>query len=469
MSFLSDLRAAPPAGRTIALTAAALGITYGYDISNIAAALLFLEKDFGLDSNAQALMATSAVVGQIVGALLGGPLTNAIGRKRAMLLVAAGYVVFAVLSAVSPTAVLLLIVRLLLGVTIGLSITVVPVFVAESAPSAVRGGLLVAYQVAVVIGIVLGYIVGWGLSFSGSWQAMLGVAAIPAAVVFLMLFRLTETPSWLLMKGREDEAVAALRSMETPDRVDAELSSMKEALASLPTGSAFSRLAEMFRGYLLRASLFAIGLGLFIQITGINATIYYAPKIFEQMGFQGNTQQLLLPALVQLVSLVAVIVSMLIIDQVGRRRVLVIGISVMIVSDALLVAVYAMSGFRGSLSEILGLIGLMAFTLGYTFGFGAIVWVFAGEIFPSRYRALGSSLVLTADLVANAIVAQFFPPLLDVVGGAGVFTIFGILAVAALAFVLWLAPETKGRSLDDIQSYWRNGGKWPTGQESTPA
>lgn len=458
MSFAAELKKVPPAGKAVAFAAAALGITYGYDISNIAGALLFLPDDLGLNTSQAAAMATSVVIGQIVGAMLGGVLANKIGRKRSMLLIAAGYALFAVLSMFSPGAVTLFIFRTLLGFTIGLSVSIVPVFIAEASPSNVRGGLLTAYQVTTVIGIVIGYIICWGLSYFESWRLMLGVAAIPAILVFVMLLKLTETPTYLMMQGREDEAIAVLHNLENDEtRIRAEIVSIREALSEQ---SSQGSIKEMFTGYLGRATLFAMILGFFVQITGINATIYYAPQIFENMGYEGNTQQLLLPALVQFFSLIAVIISMNIIDDFGRRKVLLTGIAVMIFANILLVATYGLGGGFSGFYQYLGLFAIVVFTMGYTFGFGALIWVYAGEIFPAKYRALGSSITLTADLVANAIVAQAFPPLLEAVGGTGVFLIFGILSVLAFLFVFRFAPETKGRNLEDIHRYWANGAKW---------
>lgn len=216
----------------------------------------------------------------------------------------------------------------------------------------------------------------------------------------------------------------------------------------------------MFRGYLLRATIFIIALGILIQVTGINATIYYAPKIFAHMGFDGTTPQLLLPALVQVFSLIAVIISMVVIDSYGRRRVLLGGIGTMIVANLLLIVVYSVGDEQATGLEILGFIGIVLFTMGFTGGFGAIVWVFAGELFPTRYRAVGSSILLTADLIANAVVAQIFPSMLDSIGGVGVFSVFGIFAILAFAMVFRWAPETKERRLDEIQKYWENGARW---------
>lgn len=444
----------------VALAAVALGITYGYDISNIAGALIFLPKDLSLDANQSAALATAVVIGQIVGALTGGPLSEKIGRKPTMVIVAAGYALFAILSGIAPGYVVLLVVRFLLGVTVGFSLSVVPVFVAENSPANVRGGLLTAYQVTTVFGIVIGYLVAWALTGIEGWRWMLALAALPAIAVLLLLINVQETPNWYVSHGRPEKARAALKRLDPESSVDDRMALIEKEL-SQETG----RLGEMFKLPLLRATLFVIVLGFFIQITGINATIYYAPEIFGQMGFKGYPATLGLPAVVQFASLISVVASMLIIDRVGRRTVLISGITSMIVSTIVLVVVYSPL-MSGDAKNVLGLIGIIVFTMGYTFGFGSIVWVYAGETFPAKYRALGSSLMLTADLIANAIVAQAFPPLLAAFGPMVMFIGFGVLALLALLFVLRFAPETKGRELSTIATYWENGAKWPEGTQN---
>ena len=449
----------------MAVTAAALGITYGYDISNTAAALQFVKRDFGI----YGAINTASVVGQIAGAILGGPMANAIGRKKSMIIIAAGYTVFAILTAISPSARLFLAMRVLLGITIGLSITVVPVFIAESAPASRRGGLATAYQVTCVIGIILGYLVGYLLLPTDTWRWILGVAAIPAFIVLLMLFRTEETPSWYMLKGREEEARRAMERIEVAELVEPSLNETRNSLSSQLAGSVWGRLREMFHGGMARTTIFAIVLGFSIQITGINATIYYAPGIYSRMGFTDTATTYLVPSLVQFLSLISVVVSMLVIDKVGRRFVLITGISTMIVATIILIVTYLVSGFEGTAAGVMGLIGMSLFTMGFTFGFGSIVWVYAGEIFPARYRSLGASLVLTADLVANAITAQLGAVMLDDIGLAGTFGVYGGLLVLALLFLLRYAPETSGRSLEEIQDYWNNGARWPETEPSSMA
>lgn len=449
-------------GRLIGVTAASLGIVYGYDLSNIAGALLFITDEFGLTTRQQELVTTAVVVGEIAGALGAGALANLIGRRWSMVLVATGYALFALLGATSSSVPMLLVARLLLGLTIGVSVVVVPVFVAESAPARVRGSLLAGYQVATVFGIIVGYLACYLLADSRDWRAMLALAAVPAALVAMVLFRMPDTARWYVLKGRVTEARRALQLVEPDSDVEGELAEISAALEEESGGRLMETAVEMLRRPYLRATVFVITLGFFIQITGINAIVYYSPRLFDAMGYRGNFALLVLPAVVQAAALAAVLVSVVLVDRLGRRPVLLSGIAMMIAADALLVVVFA-----ARLASIFGFVGVMLFTMGFTFGFGALVWVYAGESFPARLRSMGSSAMLTANLVANAIVAGIFLTMLHSLGGAGTFATFGALAVGGFAFVYRYAPETKGRQLEEIRHFWENDGCWPDESPST--
>jgi MFS transporter, SP family, galactose:H+ symporter len=464
MGLLHDLQNTSRLGLLVAVAAATVGVIYGYDSSNIAGALLFMTADFGLSTAQQQLVTTAVVVGEVLGAVFGGALANRIGRKRSMLAVAATFAGFSLLSALAWSVPSLMVARFLLGLTIGVSVVVVPVFVAESAAPEVRGALLVLYQVATVIGIIAGYLVAWALSGTESWRWMLGMAAIPGTLIFFLLLRLPDTARWYMMRGRRADAERVLAQVEPGADLQADLDDIAAALAEEEHGrrGILSLIGEMLRKPFLRATIFVVGLGFFVQITGINAIVYYSPRIFEAMGFQGNFALLGLPALVQVAGLAAVFVSLILVDRMGRRPILLTGIGIMILANALLVAVFSVGSEFGGALTALGFLGLLLFTVGFTFGFGALVWVYAGESFPARLRSLGSSAMLTSDLVANVAVAAIFLTLLTRLGGAGTFVVFGVLAVAAFAFVFKLAPETKGRHLEEIRHYWENDGKWPT-------
>lgn len=461
---MADAARVPRSAWTVALSAATLGIIYGYDGSNIAGAQLYFQDYFGLaaDDGAVETIVSATVYGELLGVLVGGIIINRFGRKPTIVVVACGYVVFCLASAVAVTPVMLGISRLLLGIAIGISLVAVPIFVAESVPARIRGATLVAYQVAAVVGIILGYLAALALSSlteALNWRLMLGLAALPALLLIPVLLRLPETARFLLLQGRASEARASLARVDPDCDIDAELTSLQAGIARSGNG----RVREMLKRPYLRATVFVVGLGFFIQITGINATIAYGPRIFEAMGVTSKTQSLLMSMLVQCIALVAVLASMSVVDRWGRRPILLTGISIMIASQILMVVTFStQSGSTFTAWQtIVGFIGLTGINIGFVFGFGALVWVYSSESFPARLRGYGSSAMLGSDLLANIIIAQFFLTVLGTIGGAWSFGIFAILAVLAWIFVWRLAPETKGRELEEIQGYWANGGHWP--------
>lgn len=439
-------------GLLVGLTAASVGLIYGYDLSIIAGAQLFVTEDFGLSTRQQELLTTMVVIGQIAGALGAGVLANVIGRKRSVVLILFAYAVFALLAAFSVSLPMLLTARLLLGLTIGVAVVVVPVYVAESAPTAVRGSLLTAYQLAIVSGLIVGYLTGYLLAGTHSWRWMLGLACVPALLLAPLVIRMEDTARWYVLKGRVDDARRALLRVEPGAAVDQELAEIGRALTDEGSGG----FSEMVRRPYRRATVFVVVLGFLIQITGINAIIYYSPRIFAAMGFTGNFALLGLPALVQVAGLAAVGTALVLVDRIGRRPILLCGTAMMIVADVVLMAVFG----RGIGGAIAGFAGVLLFIFGYTMGFGSLGWVYASESFPSRLRSLGSSTMLTSNLVANAIIAAVFLTMLHSLGGAGAFAIFAALAAVAFGFVHRYAPETKGRQLEDIRHFWENGGRW---------
>ena len=456
--------AGPRSAWVVALSAATLGVIYGYDGSNVAGAQLYFQDYFGLQGQDEVVetIVTATVYGELIGALAGGLIISRVGRKPTIVAVAFGYVAFCLASALSISPLMLGMSRFLLGLTIGISLVAVPIFVAESVPARIRGATLVAYQVAAVVGIIVGYLAALalsGLAESINWRIMLGLAAVPAIVLIPALVRLPETARFLVLKGRLEQARESLERTDPDADVDAELADMQAAIH----GERGGRIKEMLRKPYLRATVFVVGLGFFIQITGINATVAYGPRIFQAMGVTTNTQSILMSTLVQCIALIAVLASMSVVDRWGRRPILLTGISIMIVSQLAMVITFAtQEGDAFTTAQVvLGFVGLAGINIGFVFGFGALVWVYSSESFPARLRGYGSSAMLGSDLLANIIIVQFFLTVLGTIGGAWSFGIFAILAVLAWVFVWRLAPETKGRELEEIQGYWENGGRWP--------
>jgi SP family arabinose:H+ symporter-like MFS transporter len=457
----TEVRSGRSLAITVALTAATVGVVYGYDTGSIAGALLFVPAQFKLSTTAVEWITTFTGLGLILGALLANPIADRYGRKLAMIIIAIGFTIFAVLQGAAQGIVWLDITRFFLGVSIGISTVAAPVFIAESAPVGIRGALIVGYQVATVVGIMVAYFADWLLAGSGSWRIMLGLSAVASALVLIVLVRLPDTPRWYLMRGRREEA---LRTLELVDPSGDSEQSVREIEADLGAQTG-GRIREMLRLPYARPTIFVLVLGFLVQITGINAVTYYSPFIFQDIGWHGNVV-LLIQALIEVFSVGAVVAAVLLVDRIGRRITLLIGVGVMIASNVLLVILYAQGSHFSGLASALGFVGILFFTAGFNFGFGAMVWVYASESFPARLRTAGASTMLTADLVANLLISRFFLTVLHDLGGLGTFALFLGLAVLSFVFIAAMAPETKGKPLEAIRVYWENGGKWPPEDET---
>lgn len=445
----------PLAAAFVGLAAAAVGLIYGYDTGAMAGALLFVRQDFHLGTLNQEIVTTAVTVGSILGALIARRLCDRLGRRRTMVLVAAGYAVFAAASGFAPDHPVLVGARFLLGIAVGISIVAAPIFVGESAPLRIRGRLLVTYQMATTLGIAAAYFTDLALSGAGAWRWMLGVSGIPAVLVTLLIARLPETPHWQLMRGDEDAAVVALRRTRTDAEAAAELAEIKESLARKENGS----FRELFRGPFRRAGVFVLGLGFFVQITGIAAIVAYSPIIFQAVGFASDRSAILVTSLVQLAALAGEITALLLVERAGRRPTLLTGIGLMTVANIVLMLVFAI-GVGPGVAATVAVLGVIVFRIGYSAGFGSLVWVYASEALPARLRSTGASVLLTVDLLANFVISMTFLSAMTALGGAITFGLFGVLCVAALVFVFRLAPETRGRPLEQIHQYWTNGGRW---------
>src|SRR5919202_1543839 len=395
----------------IAGTAAIVGLIYGYDLGAIASAILFLGPDLQLSDFMISVVTSAVVLGQLFGAFSAGRISNTIGRKRTMVGVALGYAAFAGLQGLAPNEWFLTVVRFLLGFIIGVSIVTAPAYIAESSPIRVRGSMIVTFQVATVAGIAISYFAGAALAGLESWRLILSLSAIPALIVLLLVARLPDTPRWHLMNGRRDEAVDLIQRVEPDVDPEGEADRIEEDLRYEEKGS----FAELFQGHFRKAGLFVIGLGFRVQITGINAIVYYSPTIIQQVGVTDP-----------------------------------------FTANAVLVLAFALGA-----SPTITFIGILLFIVGFNFGYGSLVWVYASESFPVRLRTQGGSAMLTSELLANFIVGVVFLNELGALGGSVTFGIFLVLAIVSFVFVHSLAPETKGRQLEAIRQYWCNGAKWP--------
>jgi MFS family permease len=312
--------------------------------------------------------------------------------------------------------------------------------------------MLVTFQIATTSGIAIAYFVGLALAGTESWRLILSLAAIPAIIVLVLVIRLPETARGLMMLGRREEAIEVLRQVD-PDMDAEEEADIIERDLSYEEQGNFS---ELFRGRFRKAGIFVVGLGFLVQITGINAFVYFSPTIVQQVGLQSTRETFLATGLIQVAGVIAEIVSFFLVDRWGRRPVLLTGITGMGIANAILVVAYLLGP-----SVPLAIAGMLLFIVAFNFGYGYLVWAYASESFPARLRTQGGSAMLSSDLLANIIVGVVFLSALGYLGGSLTFGIFLVLSIVAFFFVYALAPEVKGRQLEDIRAYWYNGGRWP--------
>jgi sugar porter (SP) family MFS transporter len=421
------------------------GLLFGYDTGVVSGALLFLKKDFGgLSSFQQELVTSLLLVGAVAGALTAGRLADRIGRRITVLITALVFIVGVLLVAFSPTYPVLLIARIIIGLAVGSASTIVPLYIGEVVPARVRGGLVSLNQLAVTAGILVSYLIDYGLSDSGNWRLMFGLAVIPAAALFVGMLFQKESPHWLIRQGREDEARQVLRRVRDESDIDAEIREVSEV--SQREGSYRDLISPRVRPLLLVGVLLAV----FQQITGINTVIYYAPTLLQGAGL-GNNAALLANVVNGAVNVGMTIVAIWLLDKVGRRPLLLSGTAGMAVG-MIIVALSFLGGsqLHGTLA-IVAIIGLLVYTGSFAIGLGPVFWLLIAEIYPLRIRGAAMSVASMANWAANFVVTVSFLTLLSAISGVGVFFLFGFLTLVALAYFWRKVPETKGRSLQEIE------------------
>jgi sugar porter (SP) family MFS transporter len=421
------------------------GLLFGYDTGVVSGALLFIKKDFGgLSSLQQELVTSLLLVGAVVGALGAGRVADRIGRRKTVLITAAIFVAGVLLAAFTPSYPVLLIARIIIGLAVGSASMIVPLYIGEVVPPRFRGGFVSFNQLAITSGILVSYLIDYGLASSQNWRLMFGLAAIPAILLFTGMLFQQESPHWLITKGREDQARAVLARVRDPGDIDAEIAEVREI--SQRQSGVRELLSPRIRPLLMVGVLLAV----FQQITGINTIIYYAPSLLQGAGF-GNSAALLANVVNGAINVIMTIVAVWLLDRVGRRPLLLIGTAGMAVG--MIVAALSFLGgshLTGGLA-IVAVIGLFFYTGSFAIGLGPVFWLLIAEIYPLKIRGAAMSVATMANWGANFVVTISFLTLLNAVGGVGTFFLFGFLTLVALTYFWRKVPETKGRSLQEIE------------------
>lgn len=426
------------------------GLLFGYDTGVISGAVIFIKKDFALSVFPQELVVSMVLVGAAIGALSGGRLADRLGRRMVLLATSVIFIAGAVVCALAASLDMLLVGRTVVGLGIGLASITVPLYISESSPPHARGWQVSLFQLAITIGILCGYLVDFAFSRSEAWRWMLGLAAVPGIMLGLGMCFLPESPRWLIKHGRIDTARSVLARIRGTQEIATELSEIQTAISSDPVKG---RWADLLARRIRPALIIGIGLAVLQQVTGINTVIYYAPTIIQSAGISSASVAILATVGIGAVNVIMTIVSMWLIDRLGRRPLLLIGLVGMIATLGILGWTFGAPGRAGHSAQA-AVITLMVYVASFAISLGPVFWLLIAEIYPLRIRGLAEGTAATTNWLANLLVSLTFLSLVQALGPRWTFWLYGLLAIAAWFFTFYLVPETKGRTLEEIESSW---------------
>jgi SP family galactose:H+ symporter-like MFS transporter len=433
-----------------AIIAALGGLLFGFDTAAISGAIIFIKKEFALSTFPQALVVSMVLVGAATGALGGGRLSDRLGRRVTLIVTSIIFMCGALICALAGSFSILLVGRTIVGLGIGLASTTVPVYISEVSPAKARGWLVSLFQLAITLGILVAYLVDYAFADSGGWRWMLGLAIIPSLLLGLGMIFMPESPRWLAKHGHVDQAREILARIRGTADIASEFQEIQGTLSEPSQRGSWS---DLLTTSVRPALIVGIGLAVFQQVTGINTIIYYAPTIIQSAGVSSASVAILATAGIGVVNVIMTLVSMWLVDRAGRRPLLLIGTAGMVVSLGILGLAFEMRGGAGL--AWVAVITLMAYVASFAISLGPIFWLLISEIYPLRIRGVAQGTAATANWAANFAVSLTFLSLIDALGPTWTFWCYGLLAVLSWLFSYYFVPETKGRTLEEIERSWR--------------
>lgn len=445
----------------MAAVAAIGGILFGYDTAVISGTTDIVRNQFSLSASGEGWYVGCALIGSIIGVLCAGSLSDYIGRKITMLISAAFFSISAIGCAVCGSFDALVAFRIIGGVGIGIVSIVSPIYISEVSPAKIRGTLVSLYQLAVTAGFLLAYLANWAIDAgidpsaaadaglwsrmfnAEAWRGMLGSETLPALLFLFIIFFIPESPKWLIIKGKPSEATAVLsRILGSEDEINAEVEATRSS-----SGEDKGSWSDLFKPGILVAVLAGCAIAILGQFMGVNAVLYYGPKIFSEAGFDNP---MFSTVLVGLVNFATTVLAVFIIDRVGRKQLIYWGVSGMIICLIAIGTYFATGG-------VLGNGFMLAFFLAYVFccaiSISAIVFVLLSEMYPNSIRGRAMSLAGFMLWVGTYLVGQLTPVLLEW-SQAGTFFIFAVMCVPYMLIMWKVIPETTGKTLEEIEEYW---------------
>lgn len=450
----------------ISIVAALGGFLFGFDTAVISGALSSLIRYFNLENSPglQGWLVSSIILGSVFGAAISGYLADKYGRKQVLFFTAVLFLLSAIGSAIAASFIFFIIARLVAGIAVGIAAMVAPLYISEVSPPGIRGRLVSMYQFAITIGVLAAYFsndyirrlslsLNTGFApdsyihwiFSDIWRAMLGSEILPSLLFFLLLFFVPESPRYMMMGSRENDAMNILLRVSGDITARREIVEIKEAL-SKETGS----IKQMFLPGLRKATFIALFLSVVSQFSGIDIILHYGPVILERAGFSFG-DSLYGQIIFGIVLVVFTILSMWKVDTIGRRRLLFIG------NAGVFLSLLAMGWFFNSTSpsETGLIISISFFIASFAFSLGPIPWIIMSEIFPTRIRGRAMAIATLVLFAANWLIAQIFPTLSSLLGEHGVFWLLAAFTIPTFFFVWKVLPETKGKSLEELEGSWK--------------
>ncbi|AQS41727.1 MAG: Sugar porter (SP) family MFS transporter [Candidatus Tokpelaia hoelldobleri] len=433
---------------TIGFLGALAGLLFGLDTGVISGALQFIAADFSLSETMQERVVGALMLGAAGGAVLAGWLSYYIGRKYCLIIAAFLFIAGSLLCALTPNVEILVGARIVLGIALGIASYAAPLYLSEIAPEKIRGAMISLYQLLITIGILAAFVSDTLLSYWGAWRWMLGIVAIPAALLLLGVLVLPRSPRWLASKNRKEEAGQVLsRIRETREEVVRELEEIDNSLKIRQSGWRLFRENSNFRR--------SVGLGMLLQImqqcTGINIVLYYAPKIIGMAGFTMVSQQMWGSVVVGLVNVLATFIAIGVVDRWGRRPTLISGSVIMAGSMALLGTVLSLNMANG-MGAYIAVLAILVFIAGFAMSSGPLTWILCSEIQPLKGRDFGITVSTVTNWLANMFLAATFLTLISTLGAANTFWLYAVLNTAFIFVVFLIIPETKEISLEKIEA-----------------
>ena len=428
------------------------GLLFGYDTGVISGAILFVQEDFHLTTFQEEVVVSAVLLGAMIGAAVGGRLADRLGRRTTLIQVALLFMVGAIGTSLAPSPAWLSSGRLVVGIAIGIASFTAPLYISEISPADVRGKLVSLNQLMITIGIVCSYLADYALAGARGWRAMFGLAAIPAVILLMGLLFVPESPRWFVNQGLSVQARAVLLRVRKATEVDSELAEIEASLRQQEGGW-----RELLSPGLRPALIIGIGLAVFQQFTGINTVIYYAPTIFKFAGFQ-SAAAILATAGVGIINVLLTIVALWLLDRAGRRPLLLYGLTGMILSLGVLGFAFLSPDMTPVMAGV-SVGSVMVYVACFAIGLGPVFWLMISEIYPLKIRGRAMGVAAVANWGSNLLVALTFLSLLRSIGRPWTFWLYALVGIIAWFFVFRRVPETKGKTLEQIEARWRAGVK----------